>query len=389
MITIIVTRDDDVTDEFRFDDSLDRIRIGRRGDNDVVVPCRSVSTRHAMLHLHGREMRFADLDSTNGTWQQGRRITEAVLAHGDELRLGQCRLTFLRNTAPATPGRNERLDSTQRLDEEAVAATAESVEIAARRRSSGSVRKAEHGKRRLQAVTVDGDDEPDEQDLPDALGPYAARIAQRQEVEQVEAVGEDAPRRRFDDPSGDDDGASGEARDFETWLAAGDVLVRETLASDDTAEAGRGAPGGRIGTDPLAHGLDAVEALLEPDDATDRHVLAHDAAAVGSDLASIDIMNGAKAGQTMPIRKSVTTLGRPGIQIAAIMRRPDGYYFMHVESDAHVEHPTLNLQPIGDDPVPLQDGDDMQVAGVVVQFRLDRQETGHSTDSDRRDRTRS
>jgi len=52
--------------------------------------------------------------------------------------------------------------------------------------------------------------------------------------------------------------------------------------------------------------------------------------------AVIEIKNGAKSGQILPIDKPVTTLGRPGIQIAAIMRKPDGYFLMHIESDNSV-----------------------------------------------------
>jgi len=86
--------------------------------------------------------------------------------------------------------------------------------------------------------------------------------------------------------------------------------------------------------------------------------------------AVIEIQNGAKSGQVLPIDKPVTTLGRPGIQIAAIMRKPDGYFLMHIESDDSVEMPTLNRDAIGDDPVMLQSGDRLNVAGIDVEFSL-------------------
>ena len=86
--------------------------------------------------------------------------------------------------------------------------------------------------------------------------------------------------------------------------------------------------------------------------------------------AVIEIKNGAKSGQILPIDKPVTTLGRPGIQIAAIMRKPDGYFLMHIESDDSIERPTLNRDSIGDEPVMLHSGDELNVAGIDVEFML-------------------
>ncbi len=86
--------------------------------------------------------------------------------------------------------------------------------------------------------------------------------------------------------------------------------------------------------------------------------------------AVIEIKNGAKSGQILPIDKPVTTLGRPGIQIAAIMRKPDGYFLMHIESDDSVNRPTLNRDAIGDEPVLLHSGDELNVAGIDVEFML-------------------
>ncbi len=86
--------------------------------------------------------------------------------------------------------------------------------------------------------------------------------------------------------------------------------------------------------------------------------------------AVIEIQNGAKSGQVLPIDKPVTTLGRPGIQIAAIMRKPDGYFLMHIESDDSVDMPTLNRDSIGDEPVMLHSGDRLNVAGIDVEFML-------------------
>ena len=99
-------------------------------------------------------------------------------------------------------------------------------------------------------------------------------------------------------------------------------------------------------------------------------VLELDSTPATSKGAVIEIKNGAKSGQILPIDKPVTTLGRPGIQIAAIMRKPDGYFLMHIESDDSVERPTLNRDVIGDEPVMLHSGDELNVAGIDVEFML-------------------
>jgi hypothetical protein len=45
--------------------------------------------------------------------------------------------------------------------------------------------------------------------------------------------------------------------------------------------------------------------------------------------------------------KTLTTLGRPGVQVAAITRRSDGFYIVHVESGRADDFPMVNGAPIG------------------------------------------
>ena len=86
--------------------------------------------------------------------------------------------------------------------------------------------------------------------------------------------------------------------------------------------------------------------------------------------AIIEVKNGAKAGQILPIQKPVTTLGRPGIQIAAIMKKPEGYFFMHIEREDDNNRPRHNQSEIGEEPVMLKSGDNLTVAGINVEFML-------------------
>lgn len=58
----------------------------------------------------------------------------------------------------------------------------------------------------------------------------------------------------------------------------------------------------------------------------------------------IKVLNGASAGREIELTKALTTVGRPGVQVAVITRRPEGYFVTHVEGDSH---PCVNGEPIG------------------------------------------
>src|SRR5690606_8157118 len=69
--------------------------------------------------------------------------------------------------------------------------------------------------------------------------------------------------------------------------------------------------------------------------------------------ASIKVLNGAAAGREVALTKVVTTVGKPGVQVASLTKRPGGYVFAHVEGSAR---PTVNGQAVPADPVHLKSG---------------------------------
>ena len=81
--------------------------------------------------------------------------------------------------------------------------------------------------------------------------------------------------------------------------------------------------------------------------------------------ASVKVLNGSAIGREVPLTKVVTTVGKPGVQVASITKRPGGYVFAHVEGGAR---PTVNGQPVGGDPVALKSGDIIELAGTQMQF---------------------
>jgi FHA domain-containing protein/uncharacterized protein DUF1707 len=69
-----------------------QITLGRSSSCQLVLSDATVSRRHAALVVRDGTWRVVDLDSSNGTWVNGRRVIEAEVRPGDELRLGAARL---------------------------------------------------------------------------------------------------------------------------------------------------------------------------------------------------------------------------------------------------------------------------------------------------------
>jgi len=84
--------------------------------------------------------------------------------------------------------------------------------------------------------------------------------------------------------------------------------------------------------------------------------------------ARLQVLSGAFAGRELELSKALTTLGRPGVQVAAITRRSDGFYIVHVEADRADNYPLVNGTPIGAQARRLVDNDVIQLAGVKMGF---------------------
>ena len=81
--------------------------------------------------------------------------------------------------------------------------------------------------------------------------------------------------------------------------------------------------------------------------------------------AAIQVLSGAAAGKTLDLTKNLTTVGKPGLQVAVITRRPNGYFITHVEG---ATYPTLNGASLGGQAHPLNDHDLIEIAGVKMEF---------------------
>jgi len=84
--------------------------------------------------------------------------------------------------------------------------------------------------------------------------------------------------------------------------------------------------------------------------------------------AKLQVLSGQFAGRELELVKTLTTLGRPDVQVAAITRRADGFYIVHVESGREGDYPLVNGAPIGPQARRLHDNDVVQLAGVKMGF---------------------
>jgi two-component system, NtrC family, response regulator HydG len=78
--------------EVRLDKTV--YRVGRSSEADIVVANRNMSGLHFSLLLNGTEAEIIDLDSTNGTAVNGRKIKSAMLHGGDVISIGDIRMIF-------------------------------------------------------------------------------------------------------------------------------------------------------------------------------------------------------------------------------------------------------------------------------------------------------
>ena len=90
-------------------------------------------------------------------------------------------------------------------------------------------------------------------------------------------------------------------------------------------------------------------------------------AAAPAALGAIQVLNGANAGRELELTKTLTTLGKPGRQVAVIARRPQGYFITHVEG---ASFPAVNGQTLDAQAHPLKDHDVIEIAGVKMEFFL-------------------
>ena len=87
----------------------------------------------------------------------------------------------------------------------------------------------------------------------------------------------------------------------------------------------------------------------------------------GEATGKIQVLNGSSSGRELVLNKALTTLGKPGVQVAVITKRPNGYFITHVEGQVF---PIVNGASTGAQAFALNDHDVVELAGVKMEFYL-------------------
>jgi len=274
MARLILSLDNQVLAEYNM--TKERYTIGRLPDNDVRIDNPAVSGHHSLIINILNDSFLEDLNSTNGTYVNGKLIKKHALQHGDVITIGHHQLRFSDEQLPATE--QDEFEKTM-----VIPAGQQNAEQLARAERAADAAAA--------AVRLD----------PEEAEPLMAEA-------EPEPTPEPAP-------------------------AARPAPVREPAVHTATA----------TGLDPST----APSALP---------------------LAKLQVLSGSFAGRELELTKALTTLGRPGIQVAAITRRAEGYYIVHVESGKENDYPLVNGRPIGAQATKLADNDVVQLAGIKMGF---------------------
>ncbi|MBS0378736.1 MAG: FHA domain-containing protein [Proteobacteria bacterium] len=233
MARLVLSLDGQVMAEYNM--NKERYTIGRLPDNDIRIDNAAVSGHHSLIINILNDSFLEDLNSTNGTYVNGKLIKKHALQHGDVITVGHHQLRF-----------------------------------------------------------VEDDEQQDEFEKTMVIQPSA------RPVEKLRAAAEASEK------AGPSISATGKAR-----------------------------------------ALDGASAVKK---------------------AKLQVLSGAFAGREVELSKALTTLGRPGVQVAAITRRSDSYYIVHVDSGKADDFPLLNGTPIGAQATKLNDNDVIQLAGVKMGF---------------------
>lgn len=168
-----------------------------------------------------------------------------------------------------------------------------------------------------------------------------------------------------------DQPAQASAADFERTMvlraAVKPAATKPTLATTQaiptvvTSENALDATGKFNATGPLSVSTPKPSAVQ----AAAKAVATSEKAPTSQAPAVVQILNGPNAGKELELVKNLTTLGKPGVQVAVLARRPHGYFLTHVEG---VTFPVVNGESLGEHLRQLNDHDIIELAGVKMEF---------------------
>ena len=307
MAKLILSLDGMVIREFPL--TKERTTIGRKPHNDIVIDNLAISGEHAMIMTILNDSFLEDLGSTNGTLVNGQPIKKHFLQNNDVVELGKYKLKYVTEAAAAQ------------------ASPADFEKTMVLRAPAGAT-KTEPGK-------------PEAAPAPRSFGDTVVNPEMMQTQGQGPGLREAARQA----------------------AAAGTPAAPAAAAPPAAAAAAPAAAAPPAAPAPTPAAV-AAAATIPP-------IASQSAAAAGlggpQAQGTIQILSGPSAGKELPLSKPLTTLGKPGVQVAVIAKRPQGYFITHVEG---ATFPVVNGKQLDAQAHALNDHDVIELAGVKMEFYL-------------------
>jgi len=125
---------------------------------------------------------------------------------------------------------------------------------------------------------------------------------------------------------------------------------------------------------PDSDGMQETEGSAAIDQSVSRlaaEIASSDKGSINQKQAKIRLTSGANMGKELSLTKVLTTLGKPGVQVAAITRRPTGYFLIYIDGGDNTGRPKINNEEIGSSAHALKNSDEIEVAGVKMCFFIE------------------
>ena len=286
MARMILSLDGQTLAEYNM--TKERYTIGRLPDNDIRVDNAAVSGHHSLIINILNDSFLEDLNSTNGTYVNGKLIKKHALQHGDVITAGHHQLRYVDDQGDVVASEDE-FEKTMVI-------------------------------------------EPSKQ--------MEEQIAKAAQAIEAVATAEAAPA------------APASAAPAAPASAAPAATASPALAPKMTPAAASAPQPAAAGFSPTStQSVDRQGVPVLPN-------------------AKLQVLSGTFAGRELELNKALTTLGSPSIQVAAITRRAEGFYIVHVDGGKQNKHPLVNGQDIGAEARKLSDNDVIELAGVKMGFFL-------------------
>lgn len=325
MAKLILSMDNLVLKEITL--NKERTTIGRKPSNDIQIDNLAVSGEHAVIVTILNDSFLEDLGSTNGTLVNGNMVKKHFLQNNDVIELGKFKLKYV-NEQPsqATGGDYEKtMVIHPRSSPKAAEGILQNLQTA----------------QQMQAQPVDTLPNP-------ALA--AKHAVEPKPVEHKPVAAEAKPADEVKPATEMKPAAEAKPKLAEPKPAAEVKPATEMKPAVEVKPAAEAKP------KPAEPKPAAATAEPKPSPAV---------TVKPSPLAAIQILTGPSAGKELDLTKSLTTLGKPGVQVAVITRRPQGYFITHVEG---ATFPLLNGKTLDAQAYPLNDHDIIALGGIKMEF---------------------